>query len=47
MNKLLGSAREALHGITRDGMLVAVGGFGLCGIPEKLLEAIHASEELG
>ncbi|MES2391163.1 MAG: CoA transferase subunit A [Acidobacteriota bacterium] len=41
MNKLLGSAEEALRGIARDGMLVAVGGFGLCGIPEKLIEALH------
>jgi 3-oxoacid CoA-transferase subunit A len=43
MNKLLPSAEEALRGITRDGMLVAVGGFGLCGIPEKLLEALRDS----
>jgi 3-oxoacid CoA-transferase subunit A len=41
MNKLVRSAAEALHGITRDGMLIAVGGFGLCGIPEKLLEALR------
>ena len=40
MNKLFPSAEEALDGITRDGMLLAVGGFGLCGIPEKLLEAL-------
>ncbi len=43
MNKLVGSAEEALHGIARDGMLLAVGGFGLCGIPEKLLEALRDS----
>lgn len=43
MNKLVRSAEEALHGITRDGMLLAVGGFGLCGIPEKLLEALRDS----
>jgi 3-oxoacid CoA-transferase subunit A len=43
MNKLFASAREALHGITRDGMLLAVGGFGLCGIPEQLLGALRTS----
>jgi len=43
MNKLVGSAEEALSGIARDGMLLAVGGFGLCGIPEKLLEALRDS----
>jgi 3-oxoacid CoA-transferase subunit A len=43
MNKLFGSAEEALRGIARDGMLLAVGGFGLCGIPEKLLEALRDS----
>ena len=41
MNKVVRSAEEALHGITRDGMTLAVGGFGLCGIPEKLLEALR------
>jgi 3-oxoacid CoA-transferase subunit A len=41
MNKLFRSAEEALNGIAQDGMLVAVGGFGLCGIPEKLLEALR------
>jgi len=43
MNKLVGSAEEALAGIARDGMLIAVGGFGLCGIPEKLLGALRAT----
>src|ERR1700685_2593882 len=43
MNKLYRSAEEALHGITRDGMILAVGGFGLCGIPEQLLEALRAT----
>jgi 3-oxoacid CoA-transferase subunit A len=41
MNKLFRSSEEALKDIARDGMLVAVGGFGLCGIPEKLLEALR------
>jgi 3-oxoacid CoA-transferase subunit A len=43
MNKLFRSPEEALNGIMRDGMLLAVGGFGLCGIPEKLLEALRDS----
>ena len=43
MNKVFRSAEEALSGVTRDGMLLAVGGFGLCGIPEKLLEALRDS----
>lgn len=41
MNKLVGSAEEALRGIAHDGMLLAVGGFGLCGIPERLLQALR------
>src|ERR687898_785345 len=43
MNKLYPSAAAALDGVLRDGMLIAAGGFGLCGIPERLLEAIQAS----
>ncbi len=43
MNKLYPSATAALDGLLRDGMLIAAGGFGLCGIPERLLEAIEAS----
>ncbi|ATQ56409.1 CoA transferase subunit A [Paracoccus yeei] len=34
------SADAALDGLLRDGMLIAAGGFGLCGIPELLIEAI-------
>ena len=41
MNKIFESAEEALKGIARDGMMLAVGGFGLCGIPEKLLMALR------
>jgi 3-oxoacid CoA-transferase subunit A len=37
------SAAAALDGIVRDGQLLAVGGFGLCGIPEALIEALRAS----
>ena len=40
MKKVYGSAQEALDGVLFDGMLVAAGGFGLCGIPELLLQAI-------
>jgi 3-oxoacid CoA-transferase subunit A len=38
MNKLIPSAQDAIAGIT-DGMTLAVGGFGLCGIPEHLIAA--------
>jgi 3-oxoacid CoA-transferase subunit A len=41
MNKLYPSAEAALSGLVRDGMLVAVGGFGLCGIPEALICALR------
>jgi 3-oxoacid CoA-transferase subunit A len=41
MKKVYGSATEALDGILEDGMLIASGGFGLCGIPELLLAAIR------
>jgi 3-oxoacid CoA-transferase subunit A len=40
MKKVFGSAPEALQDILQDGMLIAAGGFGLCGIPELLLQAI-------
>ena len=39
MNKLVSSADEAIHDIT-DGATILVGGFGLCGIPETLIEAL-------
>jgi len=41
MSKIYGSAAEALDGLLHDGMLIAAGGFGLCGIPELLLAAIR------
>ncbi|MCC5975845.1 MAG: CoA transferase subunit A [Rubellimicrobium sp.] len=41
MKKLYGSAAEALDGVLKDGMLIAAGGFGLCGIPELLIAAIR------
>jgi 3-oxoacid CoA-transferase subunit A len=40
MNKVYPSAAKALEGVVRDGLLMAVGGFGLCGIPEALIEAL-------
>jgi len=43
MNKLFPDARSALDGILKDGILVAAGGFGLCGIPERLIDAIRDS----
>ena len=41
MNKLWPDAPAALEGIVRDGMLLAIGGFGLCGIPEALILALR------
>ena len=43
MKKLFPSAAEAIKGIVKDGQLIAVGGFGLCGIPEALIEAVKHS----
>ena len=40
MKKIYGSAAEALDGLLQDGMLIAAGGFGLCGIPELLIDGI-------
>ncbi|MFO1298053.1 MAG: CoA transferase subunit A [Rubrivivax sp.] len=41
MRKIYPSAAAALEGIVRDGQLLAVGGFGLCGIPEALIDALR------
>jgi 3-oxoacid CoA-transferase subunit A len=41
MNKLYPSAAQALEGVVEDGMTLAVGGFGLCGIPEALILALR------
>ena len=43
MNKIYPSADKALEGIVKDGQLLAVGGFGLCGIPEALIDALRES----
>ncbi len=42
-NKIYPSAAAALDDVLKDGMLIAAGGFGLCGIPERLLDAIRDS----
>ena len=43
MNKIYPSAAKALEGIVCDGQLMAVGGFGLCGIPEALIAGLRDS----
>ena len=43
MKKLKDSAEAALDGLLFDGMTLAVGGFGLCGIPEALIAALRDS----
>ena len=43
MNKVYGSAKEALADVIKDGHMVAAGGFGLCGIPEALIDALRDS----
>ncbi|MDP3856252.1 MAG: CoA transferase subunit A [Stagnimonas sp.] len=43
MNKLYPSAQAALDGLVADGQTLAVGGFGLCGIPEALIAALRDS----
>ncbi|MBI1398732.1 CoA transferase subunit A [Hyphomonas sp.] len=42
-SKVFKSAKEALDGLTFDGMTVMAGGFGLCGIPENLILALRDS----
>ena len=44
MKKLFPSAAAALSGVVKDNQLLAVGGFGLCGIPEALIEALKDSK---
>jgi 3-oxoacid CoA-transferase subunit A len=43
VNKVFPTAAAALNGVVRDGQLIAVGGFGLCGIPEALIDALRDS----
>ncbi len=42
-SKVFSTAGEALAGLLHDGMTIMAGGFGLCGVPYALIEAIHAS----
>jgi 3-oxoacid CoA-transferase subunit A len=41
LNKLYPDAGTALDGVVHDGMLLAIGGFGICGIPEALIQALR------
>jgi len=43
VNKIYPDAAAALAGLLKDGMIICAGGFGLCGIPERLIDAIEAS----
>ena len=43
MQKIYPNAEGALEGLLFDGMIIAAGGFGLCGIPERLIDAVQAS----
>jgi 3-oxoacid CoA-transferase subunit A len=43
INKVYATATDALAGVLRDGMTIMSGGFGLCGIPSALIDAIRAS----
>lgn len=43
MQKVYANAEAALSGLLKSGLLIAAGGFGQCGIPERLLDAILAS----
>jgi 3-oxoacid CoA-transferase subunit A len=47
VNKLYPDATAALSGLLRDRMLIAAGGFGLCGIPERLIDALVESGVTG
>jgi 3-oxoacid CoA-transferase subunit A len=44
MEKVFPDANAALAGVLRDGMTIMAGGFGLCGIPEKLIAAIREAQ---
>ena len=47
MNILYPDAAAALDGLLKDGLLIACGGFGLCGVPERLLDAVRDSGVTG
>jgi 3-oxoacid CoA-transferase subunit A len=42
-SKVYPDAASALSGVVKDGITLMCGGFGLCGIPDRLIEALHAS----
>ena len=42
-DKIYSDAASALDGLLFDGMTICAGGFGLCGIPERLIDAIAAA----
>jgi len=44
VNKIYPSALDAMAGVVKDDQMIAVGGFGLCGIPEALIEALRVSD---
>lgn len=44
MNKVYSSAADALQDIVKDHQTIAVGGFGLCGIPEALINALKDTQ---
>ncbi len=43
MSKVFPDAASALEGLLRNDMLIAAGGFGLCGVPERLIDVVHDS----
>ena len=43
MSKVFPDAKAALEDVLRDGLTIACGGFGLCGLPERLLDAVRDS----
>src|SRR3954465_10529345 len=47
MKKVYSDAKAALEGLLHDNMTIAAGGFGLCGIPENLIAALHDSAVKG
>jgi 3-oxoacid CoA-transferase len=47
MKKVYANAKDALQGLLRSGMTIAAGGFGLCGIPENLIQALVDSKVSG
>jgi 3-oxoacid CoA-transferase subunit A len=43
MDKVFASAQAAVEGLVEDGQTIAVGGFGVCGVPEALIDALRAT----